>query len=54
MYYHNSTDVLICFVLDSLESRSTHEALSFTLSDPMASLYSYMITCTHPLCVNEV
>ena len=54
MYSHESTDMIICVILDSLEARSTHGSLAFTLFDPMASLCSYMITCTHPLCVNEV
>ena len=31
-----------------------HRALAFSLFDPMPSMYSYMTTCTHPLCVNEV
>ena len=53
MYSHESTDMLICVILDSLEARSTHGTLPFTLFDPMASLCSYMITYIYPLCVNE-
>ena len=46
--------MLICDLFDSLESRSTHGAHAFTLFDPIPPLCSYMITCTHPLYVNEV
>ena len=53
VYSHESTVVLICDLLDSLEAISTHGAHAFTLFDPIPSLCSYMITCTHPLCVNE-
>ena len=53
IYLHESTFVLICDLLDSLEARSTHGAHSFALFDPMPSLCSYNITSTHPLCVNE-
>ena len=45
--------MLICDLLDYLEARSTHGSHAFTLFDPMPFLCSYMITCTHPLCVNE-
>ena len=45
--------MLICDLLGSLKSRSAHGAHSFTLFDPIPSLYSYKITSTHPLCVNE-
>ena len=54
MYSHDSTDMLICDLLDSLQARSTHGSHAVTLFDPMASLCSYMTTCTHPLYVNEV
>ena len=54
VYSHESSVVFICDLLDSLEARSTHGAHSFSLFDPMPSLCSYMITCTHPLYVNEV
>ena len=53
VYSHESTDMLICVLLDSLESSSTHKAHAFTLFDPMPSLCSYVITCTHPLCVDK-
>ena len=53
VYSHESTVVLICDLLDSLESRSTHGAHVFALFDPIPSLCSYKITFTHPLCVNE-
>ena len=49
MYSHESTDMLICDLLDSLEARSTHGAHAFALIEHMASLCSYKITCTHPL-----
>ena len=51
--FQESAVVLFCDLLDYLEARSTHGAHSFALFDPMPSLCSYMITCTHPLCVNE-
>ena len=54
VYSHESNIVLTCDLLDSFEAISTHGALAFTRFDPMTSLCSYMITCTHPLCVNEV
>ena len=44
----------ICDILDYLEDRSNLEGFVFTLFDPMPSPCSYMITCTHPLSVNEV
>ena len=53
VYSHDSTIVLICDLLDSLEARSTHGAHAFALFDPMPSLCSYMIAFPHPLCVNE-
>ena len=52
-YSHESTIVFICDLLDFLEARSTHGAHSFALFDPMPSLYSYNITSTNPLYVNE-
>ena len=54
MYSHESTDMLICDLLDSLEAISTHGAHAFTLFDPIPFLFYHMITCMHPLCVNEV
>ena len=54
VYSHDSTNMLIYDLFYSLEARSTHGALTFTLFDPMPSLHSYMITCTHPLCVIKV
>ena len=39
------------FVL--FESRKTHVSFAFSLVDPMPSLFSYMITYTRPLNVNE-
>ena len=54
MYFHESTDMLICALLICLEARSTHGPHAFALFDHMPSLCSYMITCTHPLHVNEV
>ena len=53
VYSHESTTVLICDILDSLEAISTHGVHAFTLFYPMPFLCSYNITCTHPLCVNE-
>ena len=53
VYSHESTDVLICDILDYLEARSTHGSHAFTLFDHMPSLCSYIITFTHPLHVNE-
>ena len=44
--------MLICDLLDSVEARSTRGAHAFILFDPIPSLCSYMITCTHPLYVN--
>ena len=54
MYSHESTDMVICDILDYLESISTHGAHAFAMFDSMTSLCSYMITCTHPLYVNGV
>ena len=53
VYSHESTVMLICDLLDSLEARSTHGSHAFALFDHIPSLCSYKITCTHPLCVNQ-
>ena len=39
--------------IEKLEAISTNGAHAFALFDPMPSICSYKITCTHPLCVNE-
>ena len=53
MYSHESTDMLICDLLDYVEDISTHGAHEFTLFDTIPSLCSYKISYTHPLYVNE-
>ena len=53
VYSNESTNMLICVLLNSLEAISTHGAHAFTLFDHMSSLCFYMIICTHPLYVNE-
>ena len=42
--------MLIC---DLVEPIATHGAHAFALFDPIPSLCSYLITCTHPLCANK-